>query len=385
MNTRTGFFTAFWTRLFGERDPIERQLKEISKQGSGMARIAHLCALTLILLFSLGSLVALGGDALASIVKEWHQGQVDIPSTISVAVSTLLVACMDVGMVYAASMIRRLTARRSDPSEMRLHQAVMFVVAVLEASTYAYMSARYEHPVNLVVWGLILARAAAAPLLSVYLSMARAIPVSSRDILYEAELITGMGVLRHVTVLANNPDATLSDLLLMFEAAGTSSESDRQRLQKLISAAQRGEGLQVVQVVNSDPEQGPTFPTGGGTPVSITEDLESEEDQGNVVALERNRERSVAVATRPAASVPAPSKKRPYRSYPSPAAEEAAGFAVLDEAGWDEQLNQPVMSKAEFRRVMEINNARARELYTKWAIQRRTHIADARVEEPFAQ
>ena len=124
----------------------------------------------------------------------------------------------------------RLDRRKTDPGEMNPHKAIMVVVVILEACTYAYMAVHYESPTNAFAWGLILARAAAAPLLSVYLSMARPIPVSSRDIMYEVELITGMGVLRHVTRLANNPEASLSDLLLMFNAAGQASESDRQRL-----------------------------------------------------------------------------------------------------------------------------------------------------------
>jgi hypothetical protein len=385
MNTRTGFFSRVRTRLFGELDPIELQLKEISRQGAGMARAAHLCALALIFLFSLGSLVALGGDALTSIIVGWNNGQVDVPAAISVAVSTLLVACMDVGMVYAASVLRRLAARRADPAEMRLHKLVMGVVAVLEACTYAYMSARYEHPANLAVWALILARAAAAPLLSVYLSMARPIPVSSKDILYQAELITGTGVLRHVTRLANNPEAKLADLLLMYQAAGYSSESDRQRLSDLIQVAQSGSSESAASVSVFETDQGPTFPTGGGTPVQISEVLDPGEDQGKVVALERNPERSVAIPLRPAAEAVAPSKKRPYRSFPTPAAEEAAGFAVLDEAGWTDE-GKPAMSKAGFRRAMNINNDDARALYSRWYYSRKPQrIAMPGVEQDVAQ
>ena len=386
MNSHTGFFTRLRSRLFGELDPVEQQLKEISKQGAGMARAAHVCALALIFLFSLGSLVALGGDALTSIVSEWNRGQVDVPSTISVAVSTLLVACMDTAMIYAASMLRRLAARRADSSEMRLHQAVMFVVAVLESSTYAYMSAKYEHPQNLVVWSLILARAAAAPLLSVYLSMARTIPVSSRDILYQAELITGKGVLRHVTVLANNPDAKLSELLLMYHAAGDSSESDRKRLSDLIQVAQSGLAESSTAVAVSADEQGPRWPTGGGTPVQIMEDPESAEDQGNLVALERILERSVSVPQRPAAILPDSSGKRPYRTYPDSEMEEIVGFALLDRAGWNDNTGQPAMSKAEFRNKLGVKNQRARELYTRWELAHRPHHSEAPVvEQDFAQ
>lgn len=386
MNTRTGFFHRLRSRLFGELDPIEIQLKEISRQGASMARAAHLCALALIFLFSLGSLVALCGDALTSIIAGWNRGQVDIPSAISVAVSTLLVACMDVGMIYAASVLRRLAARRADASEMRLHKLVMVVVAVLEACTYGYMSAKYEHPANLAVWSLILARAAAAPLLSVYLSMARPIPVSSRDILYQAELITGTGVLRHVTRLANNPEARLAELLAMYQAAGYSSESDRQRLSDLIQVAQLGLSESTTPVALTSPEPAPTHPTGPGSPVVILEDLDSSEDQGNVVALERVPERSVMVRRRPAAEVEsAPSSTRPYRTYDSPEMEEIVGFALLDRAGWDHENDRPAMSKAEFRRKLSVRGARANELYVRWELEHRPPYARPDLEQDVAQ
>ena len=51
-------------RWFGERDEVADQLADIARQGSGMARLAHVCASLMLVLFSAGSLVALGGDAL---------------------------------------------------------------------------------------------------------------------------------------------------------------------------------------------------------------------------------------------------------------------------------------------------------------------------------
>ena len=141
-----------------------------------MARLAHVCASLMLVLFSAGSLVALGGDALLSVLDGAHQGQVDLPAAISLGVSTLLVLCMDVAMLYAASMLRLLGMRRAEPRSMRLHRGVMATVAILEAGTYAYMAWRYETPISVVAWALILSRALAAPLLSVYLAMARPLP-----------------------------------------------------------------------------------------------------------------------------------------------------------------------------------------------------------------
>jgi hypothetical protein len=152
------------TRWFGERDEVADQLFDIARLGSGMARQAHLGASLMLVLFSGGSLVALGGDTLLSVVDGAQQRHVDLLAAISLGVSTLLAPCLDVATLYAASMLRLLGMRRAEPRTLRLHRGVMATVAILEAGTYAYMAWRYEAPVSVVVWALILSCALAAAL-----------------------------------------------------------------------------------------------------------------------------------------------------------------------------------------------------------------------------
>jgi hypothetical protein len=203
-----------------------------------MARLAHVCASLMLVLFSAGSLVALGGDALLSVVDGAQQGQVDLPAVISLGVSTLLVLCMDVAMLYAASMLRLLGMRRAEPRSMRLHRGVMATVAILEAGTYAYLAWRYETPVSVVAWALILSR---APLLSVYLAMARPLPVTARDILAQVEPASGLGLIRDAVKIANDASASLSQKVSLFGASAVMTEQDRERLDDLLAAVERGQ------------------------------------------------------------------------------------------------------------------------------------------------
>jgi hypothetical protein len=184
----------------------------------------------MLVLFSAGSLVALGGDALLSVLYGAQQGHVDLPAAISLGVSTLLVLCMDVAMLYAASMLRLLGMRRAEPRSMRLHRGVMATVAILEAGTYAYMA-----------WALILSRALAAPLLSVYLAMARPLPVTARDILAQVELASGLGLIRDAVTIANDAGASLSQKVALFGASAVMTPQDRQRLDGLLVAVERGQ------------------------------------------------------------------------------------------------------------------------------------------------
>jgi hypothetical protein len=235
---RQGRLQTWRARWFGERDEVADQLADIARQGSGMARLAHVCASLMLVLFSAGSLVALGGDALLSVLDGAQQGHVDLPAAISLGVSTLLVLCMDVAMLYAASMLRLLGMRRAEPRSMRLHRGVMATVAVLEAGTYAYMAWRYEAPVSVVASALILSRALAAPLLSVYLAMARPLPVTARDILAQVELASGLGLIRDAVTIANDASASLGQKVALFGASAVMTLQDRERLDGLLAVVE---------------------------------------------------------------------------------------------------------------------------------------------------
>jgi hypothetical protein len=82
---------------------------------AGQMRLAHICASLNLVLFSAGSLVALGGDASLSVYAGAQSGRGDLPAAISLGVSALLALCMDVAMLYAASMLRLLGMRRAEP------------------------------------------------------------------------------------------------------------------------------------------------------------------------------------------------------------------------------------------------------------------------------
>jgi hypothetical protein len=124
---------------------------------------------------------------------------------------------------------------------MRLHRGVMATVAILEAGAYAYMAWRYETPISMVAWALILSRALAAPLLSVYLAMARPLPVTARDILAQVELASGLGLIRDAVTIAHDAEASLSQKVALFGALAVMTEQDRERLSGLLAAVERGQ------------------------------------------------------------------------------------------------------------------------------------------------
>jgi hypothetical protein len=138
---RQGRLQTWRVRWFGERDEVADQFADIARQGSGMARLAHVCASLMLVLFSAGSLVALGGDAL---------------------------------------------------------------------------------------------------LLSVYLAMARPLPVTARNILAQVELASGLGLIRDAVTIANDSSASLSQKVALFGTSAVMTPQDRERLDGLLVAVERG-------------------------------------------------------------------------------------------------------------------------------------------------
>ena len=234
-----GWFGDIRRRLFGSRDPVEAQLRDIARQGTFGAAISHFFATLLIILFSTASLIALGADSMRAVLASLAHGTVDIPTAVATGVTALLVPAMDVAMLRAASKIRLLATRRATRSEMALHVAVMSIISAIEAGTYCYMAAIYEHPAGGVAWALIIARAASAPLIGVYLAMDRPHPVTSRDILAQVELGAGAGVIRDVTEIANDASATLDRKMELFGASAVMRDHERERLNDLIAVAKK--------------------------------------------------------------------------------------------------------------------------------------------------
>lgn len=265
--------------VFGRRqlDPVERQLRDLARQGSGMAGVAHGFSLFLIILFSLGSFVSLGGDAFRHVLTAAQAGHLDIPSSISLGVTALFVPAMDVAMFYAATKVRLLAMRRAQRSEFIVHVIVLLGVSVLESATYIYMSWKYEQPQDSLAWALIIGRGVAAPLLANYLALARPMAVAARDIMAQAELSVGAGVLRDVVTMASDNSASLAEKMELYRASAVMLPADGTRLDNMINVlGQRTAGNVPELPPPSQPPTPPRLPRGWDDEV---EDDPEEEDR----------------------------------------------------------------------------------------------------------
>lgn len=213
-------------------EQVDRSIDALERSNHFIVRAAHTFAFLLIIATSIASLIALAGD----VVKQVSQHGGDVPTDASIAITLLLVMAMDTGMILAATMIRIGTQRGYGPRKLWGHAVIMLVVALLEAGTYTYMLALYEHPQNGVSWALIIARGVAVPLLSIYLSMAQRITVNTDDIARLIEVFSGVGLLKDLARDANDPDAPLDHKIAVYRAAATLSPAQRAKLDAMYVA-----------------------------------------------------------------------------------------------------------------------------------------------------
>src|SRR5262249_10179506 len=132
-----------------------------------------------------------------------------------------------------------------------------------------------EPPPSFVGWALVGARALAAPLFSVYLSLAHALPVGPRDILYQVELASGKGVIRDAVTVANDHTASLARKMALYGARAVMTPQDRSRLDDMIGVMQEHpsrDERRSVHVTEAAPDvlEAPSrLPTGGGSPSAL--------------------------------------------------------------------------------------------------------------------
>jgi hypothetical protein len=74
----------------------------------------------------------------------------------------------------------------------------------------------------------------------VYLAMAPPSPVTARDILAQVELASGLGLIRDAVTIANDASASLSQKVALFGASAVMTPQERERLDGLLVAVERG-------------------------------------------------------------------------------------------------------------------------------------------------
>lgn len=276
------------------RDEIAARLRDLDRQGGGMARLAHICAGLLLVAFSLGSLLSISHAAFITFLARWDAGTFDIPDGISLVVNVLLVLAADVALLYAASVLRVLYAAQAPAYERRVHLWAMVGASVLEATTYLYLAWVFDRPTGLFLWAIVIGRALAAPLFAAYLSMARALPVGPRDVAYQAALASGKGVVHDVATLAADPSAPLERKVRIYRASALMSPHDLARFNNIVEAVSVPD--EVPAIIREDfPPLPPPTPDGPSSrPVreSAAEDM-AQPGEWTIVPRRRRQVRAV--------------------------------------------------------------------------------------------
>lgn len=319
---------ALWKRKqITPQERIERNLAKLEKQGAGMVRGAHIFATLLVIATSLATLISLATTSINIVQADWQRKrQVNVPLTVNLAITGLIVLACDTAMLYAANRVRVLSQRRAGFWPIAMHTTIMLLVGALEATTYMYMLFKYEAPPasDHMAGFLIVVRAVAVPIVSIYLSMAERFSITPSDIALQNELALGMGVLTDMVHLAHNPLAEMPQglprKLAMYEAAAELSEGQRHKLIRMYRAAR---GVVVFDadesnIIDADPMPAPAQ--------RVTEALPAPDE-----SLRMPQFAPAPNAPKMAPKKRPPAKRKKSAPKPTPKERQAAVFAFLDE------------------------------------------------------
>lgn len=193
---RRGLLKSIWYGVWGEPDEGKRELKQAMSHGAAVLALARAWAIPLMVFFSIGALVTLGGVPLEHNLALIEAGQPpDWVELGGLVVTVMFVIGMDLAMITASIFLNDARARGAQFGEVWKLWALMLSVGALEAATFIKMVANYEHPTSAYDWGLLIARGVLAPIIAVFLSLATERAVSRDDVVRLLQVRSGEGLL----------------------------------------------------------------------------------------------------------------------------------------------------------------------------------------------
>lgn len=212
-----GILTRIWQGVFGEPDSARRELKRATSHGAFMLALARAWSIPLMLFFSVGALVTLGGVPLQHNLALWQAGApLDWVELAGLAVTVVFVVGMDVAMIVAAIKLRDAQTRGAGVGETLGLWLIILAVGALEATTFILMVQGYEHPSTPGAWALLAGRGVMAPIIAIFLSLSGERPVSRRDVQHLLQVRAGEGLLNWLERTLAGETAHEADMAQLF-------------------------------------------------------------------------------------------------------------------------------------------------------------------------
>lgn len=177
------FITHLWV---GEQDEAQRateaaqraaeaatdEVKKLASHGAGFMSFARFISRPLMVVFSMGALLVLGGRAIADVYRAFTgHTPVNINEVASLIVMYSLIFAADIAMIVAAVLIQDALQRHRWTWVDKFAVVVLLGAALMESVTLAIMIATVEHPRTIWDWILIGGRSLFAPIIAIFLSL----------------------------------------------------------------------------------------------------------------------------------------------------------------------------------------------------------------------
>jgi hypothetical protein len=214
----------------------KKKLLKIRREGERSASTAHGYASVGIVVIAAMALYGLAYDSIQKLFNTTGGTPVDMKTIATLVVVFVLVIVMNYAQLTSARSKRRSEGRGEKVSGQDTR--IMYGVLILEAAALGYALYLIEQPKDAIQWGLLVARAIIFAYSVLYLEIQREQPIDTVDMVTQAEIGQGYGMLEELVDSAYDPDIPLALRMQSYQATATLTPQMETKLKAMVAASQ---------------------------------------------------------------------------------------------------------------------------------------------------
>lgn len=219
-------------RPIAPAEKIKRRLAAIERENERSVRTDHMFGALLVVTIATAAMIGMAADS----IKALLHGALQAADIVTMATVFAGVLGMNRALLASARNMRRADGR-GEQIAPRDH-AILWSVIAVESLSFGYMLWVFEHPANAFQIALLIGRAVAIPIATVYLEQQRRMPLDPVDIGIETEIGQGLGVMEDLVEQSYDRAVPTALKIHNYRANADLSPAMDARLERMTAAAE---------------------------------------------------------------------------------------------------------------------------------------------------
>lgn len=218
------------------KSDAKRKLLKIRREGEKSASTAHRYSSVGIVVIAAMALFGLSHEDIVKLLNTPPGQHINIGQLVPLAVIFVSIVVMNVGQLVAARSKRRSESRGE--AVKSIDKQIMYGVLGAESLSFGYALWLIDQPHTIIQWLLLIIRSALFTYTVMYLEIQREQPIDTVDMITQAEIGQGYGMLDELVERAYDTDLPLALRMQSYQATATLEPQMERKLQAMVAASQ---------------------------------------------------------------------------------------------------------------------------------------------------